>query len=253
MLVATLAGGTASSRLDAQEATPSVRRGSYATRPELEALAAKAEQGARNPAFSAEGREFHRGEAWLIRRRLDEGDFVPGDRIVLEVAGETALTDTFIVRPGPELQAGELPPVSLRGVLRSELEAHLSSELRRYFHNPQVRVVPLVRMAVLGQVSRPGYYYVRADILLSEVLMLAGGPGNEIDFKRSEIRRGGQDLHSGGDVRIALADGMSLDALSVRSGDEFFLEQRRQLNWMSILQTVSLASGLITLFVSLTN
>ena len=36
-------------------------------------------------------------------------------------------------------------------------------------------VEPLLRLGLLGQVAQPGYYNVRADVPVSEVVMVAGG------------------------------------------------------------------------------
>jgi hypothetical protein len=63
-----------------------------------------------------------------IQARLTDGDFRRGDRIALMVQAESTLTDTFVVGSRAELI---LPPpttgsLSLKGVLRSELESRLT-------------------------------------------------------------------------------------------------------------------------------
>lgn len=236
----------------AQEpATSDVPR-AYATRSALEAQALAAER-ASAEASSPTLKEFHRADAWLLRRRLAEGDFTVGDRVVLVVKNEPTLTDTFTVRTGLLLEFSKLPPISLQGVLRSELETHLRTELSRYYREPVVSALPLVRVAVMGQVGRPGYYHVPADMLLTDLLMSAGGPNTNADLKRSEIRRGDGDLYTSRDVRIALADGMSLDALNLRSGDEFHLSERRNMSWTSVFRIVTITSGIVSLILSLTS
>ena len=246
MLAAVLVAGV-SAVVDAQESRSGDARGAFATRAALEAQAGEAERAAQDRKLSAQLREFHRGEGWLIRRRLTEGDFVVGDRIVVRVVGEATLSDTFTVRAGPTLELGTLPPVSLAGVLRVELQPHLTTMLGRYIRQPEVTALPLVRVAVMGQVARPGYYYLPADMLLADVLMAAGGPAGNADLERSRIRRGDDALYSEEDVRIALADGMSLDALSLRSGDEFHLAERRRTDWAMVLRVASMVAGVVAL------
>src|SRR5688500_8026150 len=107
----------------------------FASRAALESQAADAERAsaeATEPAI----KEMHRGEAWLLRRRLTEGDFVVGDRIVLAVRNEPTLTDTFTVRSGLVLEFEKFPPISLHAVLRSELESHVTTQLGRYIREP---------------------------------------------------------------------------------------------------------------------
>jgi len=48
-------------------------------------------------------RTHRRYEASLARQRLTDGDFSAGDRVILSVGGEEALTDTFTVRAGRKL------------------------------------------------------------------------------------------------------------------------------------------------------
>src|SRR5438034_6586175 len=69
-------------------------------------------------------------EARLIRSRLANGDFQPGDRIFLRVEGEQQLSDTFTVGPGPAVVLPEVGAVPLDGVLRSELQGRLQQQLR---------------------------------------------------------------------------------------------------------------------------
>src|SRR5256885_17190701 len=69
-----------------------------------------------------------------IKTRLSDGDFRRGDRIALEVQGEEALTDTFVVGSGAELL---LPPptvgsLSLKGVLRSELQPKMTGSVSQF-------------------------------------------------------------------------------------------------------------------------
>ena len=233
--------------VQAQGAPGVASRGLYASRDSLVLQAEAAERVARDPSRGAVEREYHRSEGWTLRHRLEAGDFTVGDRIIVTVVGEAALADTFTVRTGPSLELPGLPSITLVGVLRSELEDHLRTELSRYFRQPSVRAVPLLRVAVMGQIGRPGYYDVPADMRLSDVLMAAGGPSGNADLNRSELRRADDALYSAKHVRTALSDGMSLDLLNLRSGDEFFVGERRQMKWGSLLQVASIVTGIIAL------
>src|SRR4029077_19632528 len=115
-------------------------------------------------------------EAAVIRDRLKNGDFAPGDRIVIHVAQEPTLNDTFPVKIGRILILPNLPEISMAGVLRSEAQSYLTTQIGKYVKDPTVVVDPLVRVPILGAVQRPGFYTVRADMLASEVIMAGGGP-----------------------------------------------------------------------------
>src|SRR5207249_6695292 len=90
--------------------------------------------------------------------------FQAGDRILLHVEGDSALSDTFTVVAGPALRLPEIGEISLAGVPRANLEAHLTRELGRFIKDPVVQARALIRVSVLGEVTRPGYYAVPVEI-----------------------------------------------------------------------------------------
>lgn len=228
----------------AQCATCPDSRKSHATRAELESLAVSAEEAF--PAQPAEVQRARRVEASRIRERLEQGDFLAGDRIILGVEGHEALTDTFTVRALGILSLPNLPDVSLDGVLRAELESHLASHIGRYLRNPSVSASSLIRLAVVGEVQRPGFYPVPSDVPLSDLVMSAGGPTQNADLGRMSIRRGTTELLSTSDLRIAVANGLTIDQLNLRSGDEVAVRARSRTNWSLVLAGVTALMGIVT-------
>ena len=194
------------------------------TRAQLEAEARTAEQQNRT------------GEAWLLRTRLQRGDFQEGDRIVVMLLGSVTYNDTISVRVGKLLPLPKMGDVPLEGVLRSELGDRISTHLAKYLRDSTVRAIPLVRLAVLGQVQRPGFYYTSADVLLSDMLMKAGGPAANADLGKMVIRRGGETIWNAQDTRTAMSDGLSLERLHLRAGDEVYVAEQSHTNWMAIAQ-----------------
>ena len=232
-------------RAEGQSGTADPRR-VYAARAALEAQAARAEEAASAATATPAVRESRKAEAFVLRQRLQAGDFLVGDRVVVTVIGEPTLSDTAVVRSGTAIQLGRLPAISLQGVLRSELEDHLTRELGQYVRDPRVTAIPLLRIAVFGQVPRPGYMHVPADMLLSDLLMRAGGPGGTADLTKAEVRRGTERLLAARDVQTALADGISLDDLHLRSGDEFNVPLKKNTNWASVMQAAAVVTGLVS-------
>lgn len=185
----------------------------FETRAQLEVQAKAAE---------AEGRA---SEAWLLRSRLQKGDFQEGDRVVVALLSDPK-SDTLLVRAGKVLQFTGMADLPLVGVLRAELTDTLRQHLARYLVNSAVRTTPLFPLTVLGNIGTPGFYYVPADIVLRDVIMRAGGP-READLNRVVIRRAGETIWNSADVRVALADGLSLDRLHLRAGDEVYVPARK--------------------------
>jgi polysaccharide export outer membrane protein len=146
-------------------------------------------------------------------------DFRVGDRILLLVEGDSALSDTFTVVAGPALRLPAIGEVSLAGVRRTDLEAHLTRELKRYLKDPVVHARALIRVSVLGEVVHPGFYALPLDLVLSDALMVAGGTTQDARLDRLRILRGGSALWSGNKLQGAIARGATLGELGLHAGD----------------------------------
>lgn len=222
-----------------------------ATRADLETRAATLESIAAGRDSSELARARAGRDAARLRARLRDGDFQVGDRIILRVANDAALSDTFSVVAGRMLPLRNLATVPLTGVLRSELDEHLQRELAKYFKEPQVTATPLVRVGVLGAVMRPGYYAFSPDIVVTDVVMYAGGPTGEADLARSIVRRGQQELWNRDDFTSAVRQGQTLDEMNFVAGDEIVVGTRKQTNWPAIFQATTVLLAVVGLAASL--
>lgn len=239
-LVAGLAAGGAAAQMPAPPDSTHVVL--QATRPALEQLAQQLDQAAQAKDSSSDARDWARAQVAVVRLRLAEGDFQIGDRVALRVeddaivapladrvqaqaqpAGRTIeqqLSDTFAVGQGRDLILPAIGTVSLRGVLRSELEGHLTRYISQYVRDPVVHARPLLRLSIQGAVARPGYYYVPTDAVLPDAMMAAGGPRPEAKMEKARIERGGSRVWEGDRLRLALAEGRTVDGLNLRTGDQ---------------------------------
>jgi protein involved in polysaccharide export with SLBB domain len=245
-LVAMTAFSPASGR--AQVAAPSETTGSVHTemsRAQLEELARAAEQDA-----AKTGSAEKRMEATQIRTRLRDGDFQVGDRILLTVRGDSTISDTVTVRAGRIIQLPNIPDISLQGVLRSELQSYLTTQLSRYIKHPDVQTTSLVRIALLGGVGKPGFYQVPADVQITDAIMLAGGPTGNSKIDKSKIKRNDQIVYSSDAVQKALQAGLTIDQLNLRPGDEIVVGEKSTINWF---QAVGIGVGIIGTVVAITH
>lgn len=202
-------------------------RRAQATRAELQTNLLQIDSILGSPGYSSRIREAKRREAGLIRQRLIDGDLLVGDQLVLTVVGESGLTDTFTVSSGQVLILPGVTEIPLRGVLRSEAQEHLTRELGKVLRNPSIRVEALIRLSILGAVGRQGFYQIPADLLVSDAIMAAGGPGPSADPNKTIVRRGGTVLLAQEEVREAIVRGNTLDQLNLRAGDEIVVDQKQ--------------------------
>lgn len=240
-----LAIATASVGASAQGTGASKAFTGDATRAQLTEMAAQAEQMAASPSAKPDVRKQNEAEAQALRERLREGDFREGDRFYLAVAGEPTLTDTFTVRAERKVLLPSVGEVSLRGVLRSELQEYMQAQIARFIKNPDVRANATIRLYVQGAIGHPGFYNVPSDILISDLLMRAGGPGGNADLEKTTIQRESKPVVSAAVTSRAITEGRTLDQLSLRSGDEVLVAEKKRRNWEDILRYISVAAGAV--------
>jgi len=229
-----LAGAQAGSVYATAQSSGATRQ--YESRIQLEREAEKAESAGRA------------SEAWLLRSRLQKGDFQEGDRIVV-ILDANPRPDTLQVRAPKVLQFTGIDDLSLEGVLRSELNDAIRRHLAKYFRNPEVRATPLVPLAILGSVTAPGFYYTAADAVLRDVVMRAGGLQNAA-LDKAVVRRAGEVIWKSADVHVALADGVSVDQMHLRAGDEIFIPERRRASAATIVTMTSATAALLVTIIS---
>jgi hypothetical protein len=196
------------------------------TRADLQDLISQLAQVANSPAYGAEIRARATQELAIIESRLTLGDFHPGDQILLRIQGEETLSGTFLVGQKREVTLPLLGELPLEGVLRAELEEHVQRHLTRFLREPVVQARSLTRLAVLGEVRQPGFYLVPSEVVLADAIMAAGGPSSAARLDRIRIERGSTDIWSGRPLQEALADGQTLDRMSLRAGDQIIVPQQ---------------------------
>jgi len=222
-----------------------------ATRAQLQELAISTEAQAAN-APDAATRQQRQMQAATIRARLRDGDFDVGDRILLSVRGDSTISDTVTVRAGRMIRLANIPDISLQGVLRSELQDYLTTQLARYIKHPDVQTTSLVRVAVMGSVAKPGFYQLPADLALADAIMIAGGPTTTADVDKTQIKRGTDTIYSSALLGQEVAKGATLDQLNIRPGDQIMIGERHHTNWGMIASIVGISAGLISTAVVLT-
>lgn len=181
-------------------------------------------------------------------------EFHVGDRIALTVdspqptaTGLQAIRDTLTVREGLIVTLTGLGDVHLAGVKRADIEKYLTQEVGKFIKDPVVHATALVRVAVLGQVNKPGFYTVPSDMLLSDVVMAAGGPTGNADLNRTVVKRGSTDVVPREQFASALSAGMTLDQMRVAPGDALVVGEKPGSSWDTILKVIGVAASVGTL------
>lgn len=138
--------------------------------------------------------------AWL-KPSSDIFTLGPGDRLELEIIGETNSITSTVVGPDGKIYFNLLPGVDVWGLTLAETKAVLERELAKYIKtDPKISVmlrgVESRRVWLLGRLQVPGVYSIPAPMTLLEAISTAGGTANLV---------GNRDVQSG-NITDELAD-----------------------------------------------
>ncbi len=166
----------------------------------------------------------------------------PGDIIRLWVWREKDYSGEFPVDARGTVVLPVLGEMTVSGHTAEQLSDTLRGAYRKYLNNPSIEVTVLRRVAVQGEVVRPGLYPADATISIAELITLAGGVTPNGNQKKIELLRNGRVLVSG------LGPSAVLQRSPVQSGDAIFVPQK---GWFSrngqvfLYGGVSLATALL--------
>ena len=235
---------------------PTMDRRPQATRAELESTLVEIERIVASPAYGDEIKRQKQLEASIIRQRLQEGDILVGDQLQITLSIPTSPTAApingpFTIGPNQMLILPDIPPIPMRGVLRSEVKDYLTEHLARLFRDQTVQVVSTIRLTIVGGIGKPGFYQLPAETPLPDAIMAAGGPQGEEALQKTIIRRSNEEILGEEEVAAAIRDGLTLDQLNLRAGDELVVGEANKRDWFQTMRTVVMIPGLILSFVGL--
>jgi polysaccharide export outer membrane protein len=147
-----------------------------------------------------------------------------GDAVRLEVRDEPELAGELRVDESGRVLLPLVGLVAVAGRDFEEVRREVLAAYAKELAHREVRITPLLRIAVLGEVRSPGLYPVDPTYTLGDVLALAGGFTFEANRSHIRVVRAGEVIS---DVRdqdtAALARPLS-------SGDQVVVARR---NWLS--------------------
>lgn len=188
-------------------------------------LESRSELQARLDSLQAQGGQALR-QASILKNRLEEGDFRPGDVIAIQVWGDSAITGNYTVTPSRTVRIPGIEDIHLAGVLYSEADSVVTRQLSNYLRSPRVTVRMLTRVAVLGAVSSPGFYDLPPSSSVADAIMAAGGPTSSAKLEELQLRREGKNLLADRESTAGRVENMTLEQLGVVRGDALFVPEK---------------------------
>ena len=131
-------------------------------------------------------------------------DYVIGleDVLSINVWKEPELSvKEVVVRPDGKISLPLVSDIQAKGLTPKELQNRIAERMKEYVAAPNVTVVVLKvtsqSVSIVGQVARPGVYYLGAPLTVLELLARAGGLKEDANAKKIAVVRneGGRTSH----------------------------------------------------------
>jgi protein involved in polysaccharide export with SLBB domain len=177
----------------------------------------------------------------------DGSALTPGDSVWIIVWRRPDFTGEFAVAADGSILHPLYRTVMVGGVPLATAEANLRTLLEKFDREPVFVMMPLLRVAVVGEVNRPSMYALGPKTTISEAIARAGGPTQFARLDRVQLLRSGAN---GGhtQMRLDLANVQSGAAqMPIRSGDQILVERKRSVFSQVILPTVTILGALASI------
>ena len=104
------------------------------------------------------------------------------------------------------------------------LKSEINLKYNNLYKNPELTIMPIIRINVFGEVRNPGFYYVTGIDKLSDILAKAGGTTTDADLGDINITRKDKKIEINGEK--AIQNGSKLDDIGLQSGDQIFVTRK---------------------------
>jgi protein involved in polysaccharide export with SLBB domain len=166
-----------------------------------------------------------------------------GDRIIIRVWREPALSDSLVVDANGDVVLPRFGTLRVNGWTVSAFQDTVRARFAPFLRNPSIQTTVLRRVAVQGEVKEPNLYYIDLTMTLRDVLALAGGVTENGNPNGISIVRGADRINIPSAARTGPV------AVALRSGDQILVSRR---SWLSrnALATVSTAGLVLSVLLS---
>ncbi len=172
----------------------------------------------------------------------------PGDVVKIQVFGHDELDGEYPVDENYVLLLPIIGEIDVRDLSVTDLRRRIRAEFGQLYTQSYVSIIPLFRVAVLGEVARPGLYSVDPTMTIYDVLATAGGPSRDAKGSGTRLVRGGQTVQVPVDAEwLARA---TLRELGVRSGDQIIIPKKwlTSNDWWVVLTALNTGLVAYTIF-----
>lgn len=176
--------------------------------------------------------------------------FIPGDgvRITFYNISDKISGDYFVQTDG-NLQ---LPFIGLINTVDRNFEnirKEITTKYENLYKNPELTVQPLYKIRILGEIQKPGIYYVTGVEKLSDVIALAGGQTEDANLNNIYFVQDDRKIDI--NAKEMFEKGKKISDIGLKSGDQVYVPRK----WLSlrkasvILTAVAVSATIVNLLI----
>lgn len=144
----------------------------------------------------------------------------------------------------------QLPYIGLINIVDKNFESIRTEIIGKYetlYKNPEITVQPLYKIRILGEIQKPGIYYVTGVEKLSDVLALAGGETENSNLNKIYFIQNDRKINI--NAKEMFEKGRKIGDIGLKSGDQVYVPRK----WLSlrkasvILTAVAVSATIISL------
>lgn len=160
----------------------------------------------------------------------------PEDVVQVTVQKHPEVSGTFAVNGEGKIQMGMVGDIEVKGLSKTQLEEKITRLISSYIDNPSVNVAIIDYRSkyfyVIGQVTKPGKYYMRSEgIPVMDAIIEAGMPLSGSAMHRARLitpSKTGESVIKIVDLNALLQKGDLTNNLQMRSGDQLYIPSTQE-------------------------
>jgi protein involved in polysaccharide export with SLBB domain len=178
-------------------------------------------------------------------REVPREDFLAGEAIKIVIPADTGSVLKGIY-PIDGTGMADLPitgRVVIAGKNRLNIEQYLAGIWAPYLKDTHVQAIPVIRVAIMGNVKTPGFYYPSPDAVIFDAINLAGGPVLPFKLEKTAHLRAGREVND--DVIKSISKSMTLREAGIVSGDEILVPVPERITMKEAIPLVGTALAIV--------
>ncbi len=167
----------------------------------------------------------------------------PGDGIKITFYNiEDSVKGNYYINDNGGIHLPYLGMINTQNKDFSEIKSEIFAGYSKIYKNPEMNVQALYRISILGEVGKPGVYYLTGFETLTDLVSLAGGESNDSDINNIVILRNDSQLQI--DLESFLSGENNLNDIGIESGDKVYVPRTW---WVGARDASIIVSGVTVL------